>query len=278
MIEGPIWLVGCGNMAGAMLDGWLRAGVPAERFTVIRPSGKMPAPGVLVLKTLPRDGAAPAMVMLGVKPHKLDEIAHGLAPLLAHETVLVSILAGVEIASLRSRFAAPAALVRAMPNLPVRLGKGATGLIAEGTSDEVRAGVTLLMETLGLALWVDSEAELDAVSVLAGSGPAFVYRFIDALGEAGKGIGLSPERAERLALATVEGAALLAATASDTPLQLADRVASPGGSTRMGLDVLDRDHALARLIEATLQASRARVAEMASEARTPLVDRSSAAL
>lgn len=253
-------------MAGAMLGGWLRAGVPAERFTVIRPSGVSPAPGVRTLTAAPRD-ETPAIVVLGVKPQKLDAVAPGLAPLLARETVLVSILAGVEIASLRARFKAPAAIVRAMPNLPVRLGAGATGLFAHGASDDVRIELTALLEPLGLVEWVDSEAALDAVSVLAGSGPAFVYRFIDALAVAGTAIGLPGAQAERLALATTLGAAQLAADAGEPPTQLADRVASPGGSTRKGMDVLDRDDALGRLLSATLDASAARVAEMAAEAR-----------
>lgn len=272
----PIWLIGCGNMAGAMLQGWLAAGVPANRFTVVRPSGVVPAPGIRTLAALPVGEPAPAIALLGVKPQKLDEVAPGLSPLLASDTVLVSILAGAEIASLRARFAGPAAIVRAMPNLPVSLGHGATGLFATGASEVVRDEVTRLMDMLGLALWVDDEDALDAVSVLAGSGPAFVYRFIDALADAGTHIGLSQDRAMQLALATVEGAASLAAGADEGPARLADRVASPGGSTRKGLDVLDADRALAKLLETTLSASRSRVAEMVAEARAgALVDRSS---
>lgn len=266
-MTGPIWLVGCGNMAGAMLAGWLRAGMAPERFTVIRPSGRAPAPGIRTLTALPTDGEVPAFVVLGVKPQKLDEIAPGLSPMLARETVLVSILAGVEIASLRARFASPAAIVRAMPNLPVSLGHGATGLFADGADEAVRDEVTRLMDALGLALWVDDEDALDAVSVLGGSGPAFVYRFIDAFATAGETIGLSADNARQLALATVVGATRLASQADDPLARLADRVASPGGSTRRGLDVLDTDRALVRLLEATLAASRARVAEMAAEAR-----------
>lgn len=226
-----------------------------------------PAPGIRTLTALPPDIPPPALVMLGFKPHQLDAVAPDLAPLLARQTVLVSILAGVEIASLRRRFPVPTAIVRAMPNLPVKLGKGATGLFADGASDAVRDGLSRLMQALGLALWVDDEDALDAVSVLAGSGPAFVYRFIDALAAAGETIGLPRDRALRLALATVEGAALLAASADEDPGKLADRVASPGGSTRKGLDVLDADDALAALLRDTLAASRARVAEMAAEAR-----------
>ena len=261
-----IWLVGCGNMAGAMLRGWLDAGVPAARFTAIRPSGVEPAPGVRTLTALP-DEAPPAIAMLGVKPQRLDEVAPGLVPRLGRQTLLVSILAGVEVASLRARFTAPAAIVRAMPNLPVALRKGVTGLYAQGLNAPAHAELTGLIALLGLAEWVADEDALDALSVLAGSGPAFVYRFIDALGAAGAEIGLPPEQARRLALATAEGAASLAAGADVPPATLADRVASPGGSTREGLNVLDADGALARLLADTLGASRRRVAAMAAEAR-----------
>lgn len=260
-------LVGCGNMAGAMLRGWLDAGVPAERFTIVRPSGAQPAPGVRTLTGLPIGEPVPATVMLGVKPYAIDGLAPRLAPLLARETVLVSILAGVEVASLRARFPAPAAVVRAMPNLPVRLRAGVTGLFADGLDELSRNEIDALMGLLGIAEWVEDEATLDAISVLAGSGPAFVYRFIDALVSAGEGIGLPPGRSRRLALATARGAAMLAAEAEETPAMLADRVASPGGSTREGLNVLDRDDALSRLVAQTLAASRRRVAEMAAAAR-----------
>lgn len=265
--EGQIWLVGCGNMAGAMLRGWLDAGVAAERFAVVRPGGVVPAPGVRTLTALPVGEPVPAIVMLGVKPVKIDDVAPALAPLLAPKTVLISILAGVEIASLRARMPAPSAVVRAMPNLPVRLRAGVTGLFADGLDAVGRAEVTDLMAMLGIAEWVDDEAALDAVSVLAGSGPAFVYRFIDALAAAGAEIGLEAKQAERLALATVEGAARLAARAGVTPAMLADRVASPGGSTRKGLDVLDDAGAMRRLVSETVAASRRRVAELAAEAR-----------
>jgi len=250
-----------------MLHGWLDAGVPVERFTVVRPSGFAPAPGVRTLTELPFGEPAPGIVMLGVKPVKIDAVAPALAPLVGTETVLVSILAGVEVASLRARLPGPTAVVRAMPNLPVRLRAGVIGLFADGLDETRRAEITALMSLLGLAEWVSDEAALDAVSVLAGSGPAFVYRFIDALAAAGVEIGMNKDQARRLALATAEGAAMLAARAESSPAVLADRVASPGGSTRKGLDVLDEADALRRLLSQTLAASRRRVAEMATEAR-----------
>lgn len=264
-LSAPIWLYGCGNMAGAMLQGWLAAGADPSRFTAIRPSGKDVAPGVRVLTAMPQD-EVPALVLLGVKPQKLAEVAPALAPVLAPETVLVSILAGVEIATLRSAFPSPRSIVRAMPNLPVALGKGVTGLCADGLDGEGREGLTNLMATLGLVEWV-GEAQMDLFAALAGSGPAFLYRFIDALGSAGAELGFSPDQSARLALSTVEGAAALAARSDVPPATLADRVASPGGSTRAGLNILDTPLGLRALLVDTLAAAVARNREMAAEVR-----------
>lgn len=265
-LPGPFWLIGCGNMAGAMLQGWLASGADPSRFTVIRPSGTPVATGVRVLSALPED-EVPALVMLGVKPQKLDEVAPMLAPALDPATLLISILAGVELAVLRERFPAPGAIVRAMPNLPVALNKGVVGLCADGLDASDRETVAGLMAALGHAEWLDNEADMDALTALAGSGPAFLYRFIDALVEAGAALGLGPEQTKRLAMATVEGAATLAARSGEEPAALADRVASRGGSTRAGLDVLDGEPGLAGLVRETLAAAVRRNREMAEEAR-----------
>jgi pyrroline-5-carboxylate reductase len=153
-------------------------------------------------------------------------------------------------------------MVRAMPNLPVAIGKGVVALHGARIP-----GIDDLMAPLGLVEWIDDEGLFDRGTVLSGCGPAFVYRFIDALAEAGTALGLPAEQAQRLAIATVEGAGLLAAEADAPPSVLADRVASPGGSTRQGLNVLDRDDALKALVGETLAASARRTAEMAAEAR-----------
>ncbi|HMC92586.1 MAG TPA: NAD(P)-binding domain-containing protein, partial [Allosphingosinicella sp.] len=139
-LPGPLWLIGCGNMAGAMLGRWLECGMDAAEVTVVRPSGVAPAHGVRTLTALPED-EVPAMVLLGVKPQKLDDVAPALAPALDRHTILISILAGVELASLRERFAAPEAIVRAMPNTPVRLGKGVVELIGQGIDEGTRAAI-----------------------------------------------------------------------------------------------------------------------------------------
>lgn len=265
-LPGPLWLIGCGNMAGAMLERWLRVGMDPSQVTVIRPSGKAVAPGVRVLTALPHD-EIPALVMLGVKPQKLDEVVPLLAPVLAPETILLSILAGVEQATLRERFPAPANIVKAMPNTPVRIGKGIVTLYSDGADAVARALVEDLMAKLGLALWFDDEEGFQAAASLTGAGPAFLFRFIDALANAGASLGIAPDQAARLAVAMVEGAGLLAASSGETPRQLAQRVASPGGTTQAGLAVLDEGDALGKLIVETLQASRRRGREMAEAAR-----------
>jgi len=265
-IEGPIWLVGCGNMAGAMLRRWLECGLDPREVTVIRKSGAPVADGVTVLTAPPPDGPVPALVLLGVKPQMLDLVAPDLAPMLSGETLLVSILAGVELATLRHRFAVPRNIVRAMPNTPVAVGQGVVALADASAEQTGRDRVAALMQPLGLVEWVD-ESLFDVVTALAGSGPAFLFRFIDALAEAGADAGLPADQAARFALATVQGSATLAAAADESPRALADRVASPGGSTRRGLDVLDEDNGLNPLIRNTLTAAILRNREIAEAAR-----------
>jgi pyrroline-5-carboxylate reductase len=265
-----ILLVGCGNMAGAMLTGWLAGGIPASRFTVVDPHRAEVPDGVTLLRDLP-EGRFDA-VMLGVKPQGLDDVAPLLAGLVGRETVLFSILAGVEFDSLAARFPDAAAIVRIMPNLAAAVGKSPIALDARGLDETGRAAVTALMAPLGTPEWLADESLFDSVTALAGCGPAFVYRFIDALSAGAVALGLEQGQSQRLALAMVEGAAQLAAAQAGaavpvSPGELADRVASPGGSTRAGLNVLDDGEALAKVIAAAMAASRDRNAEMAAEAR-----------
>ena len=262
---GPLWLVGCGNMAGAMLRRWLDAGLPAEAVTVIRPSGVAPAPGVRTLREIPTDAPPPRLLLLGVKPQKLADIADGVAAAVGPETMLISILAGTELATLRARFPQAGSVVRAMPNTPVALGRGVVALY--GDAGARRAELEGLMRPLGLAEWASDEARFGQMTALAGCGPAFLFRFIDAVADAGAALGLPADQALRLAAAMVDGAAGLAAGSDESPAVLADRVASPGGMTRKGLDVLDKDDALRALLTRTLAAAELRGREMAAETR-----------
>jgi len=260
-----ILIIGCGNMGGAMLAGWLAGGISPTTFTVVDPAlARVPA-GVTLLRELPA-GTFDA-ILLGVKPQLLGDVAPQLAALAGPQTVVLSILAGVELASLAARFPEARALVRIMPNLAAAIGKSPVALAGNELDETMRAGLTAMMTPLGTPEWLADEAEFDLVTALAGSGPAFVYRFIDALAAGAAGLGLPPEQAQRLAVAMVEGAASLAAASEHAPAELARRVASPGGVTQVGLDVLDADHALVRLVSDTLRGARDRSAEMARGAR-----------
>lgn len=248
-----------------MLAGWLAGGMDPARVTVVDPFLQQVPPGVTLLREVP---AHPfGTVLLGVKPQMLDDVAAALAPALGQGTVLLSILAGVELASLAARFPQVGALVRVMPNLAAAIGKSPLALFDQGLDQAGRDAITALLTPLGTPEWLAAESEFDLVTALAGCGPGFVYRFIDALASGAAALGLDPAQAQRLAVATVEGAAQLAAASPHSPAELARRVASPGGSTQKGLDVLDEGQALLRLIEETLRAARDRNAEMAAAAR-----------
>ncbi|MEG8016852.1 pyrroline-5-carboxylate reductase dimerization domain-containing protein [Sphingomonas sp. LR55] len=260
--EGPLWLIGCGNMGGAMLRRWIAAGLDPATVTVITRSGKGVPEGVRSLIALPHE-EAPATLMLALKPQQIEAAQALLAPMKGAPTLLLSILAGVDHAALSARFAAEM-IVRAMPNLPVAIGKGVTSLYAPS---EPIAAAEAFAAPLGHYEWIADEAHFDAVTALAGCGPGFVFRFADALAKAGAALGLPADQAARLAIAMLEGSAIMAADADVSPAVLADRVASPGGSTREGLNVLDRNDALVTLLKETLAASERRNAEMAAAAR-----------
>lgn len=263
---GSVWLVGCGNMGGAMLRGWLASGLPAGAVTVIDPYTTDVPDGVRLLKDIPAGEASPATLLLAVKPQSLDMVAPVLAPAVGAGTMVVSILAGVEIATLKARLGA-AVVVRAMPNTPAAIGRGVTALFGEGVDAAQRVRAEAMMAALGTVAWIDREDQFDAVTALSGCGPGFVFRFIDALAEAGHALGLPPELAARLALETVSGSAALAEASSETPAQLADRVASPGGATREGLNRLDEANGIRALMRETLSAAAKRSAELAAAAR-----------
>ena len=259
--------IGCGNMAGAMFARWLDCGLPPERVTVVRPSGKAVAEGVTVLTQLDGPVAEGTLVLLGFKPQQLGAIAETVAPLLKG-AILFSILAGVPVAQLRDAFPQSGTILRCMPNLPVRIGKGVSILHAgSDASVAQRDQAEALCAPLGLVEWLDDEALFDAATALAGCGPAFVYRFIDALAAAGRDLGLGDAASARMALAMVEGAAISAAASDIPPDAMADAVASKGGMTREGLDVLDRPDGLAFLIDQTLRAARDRGVALAALSR-----------
>ena len=262
----PTWFVGCGNMGGAIVDGWRAAGIDLSEIVVIRPSGT-PVQGVKTVASLDNAGAAPKLVVLAFKPQKLDEVAPELRHYLGEDTIVVSILAGVEASTLRERFPGAAAIVRAMPNLPVAIRRGVISLYSEDADDAAKQRLSEFFAPLGFAPWMADEAKFSAVGAVAGAGPAYVARFMAALTKAGEKRGLSREIASTIALETVLGTSWLAASTGEDMDAIARRVASPRGTTEAGLAVLDREDVLDQLIAVAIEAAARRGAELAEEAK-----------
>jgi pyrroline-5-carboxylate reductase len=248
-------IIGCGNMGGAMLAGWLAAGEPPARFAILDPALPEAPEGVALYRDAAEVPGVHDAVLIGFKPQQLAALGPGLQGVTGAGVTVCSLLAGITLAQLGHAFPQAAAHVRVMPNLAARINKSPVILAERGLADAQRGGVFALFDRLGSAVWLEDEARFDLVTALAGSGPGFVYRFIDALAGAAVDLGLDQGTADRLALATVEGASALAAASDVGPATLADRVASPGGMTREGLNVLDENAALRRLLTETLRAT-----------------------
>jgi pyrroline-5-carboxylate reductase len=199
---------------------------------------------------------------LGIKPQLLAELAPEITRILKPGATVISILAGTTTDTLSGYFP-NARIIRLMPNLAAAIGKSPLGVFAPNETELAKTDIAVWLAPLGTVTWTDDEAHMDAVTALAGSGPAFIYRVIDALTKGGEAAGLPQAVAAQLAISMTEGAAILAATSPETPEALAARVTSPGGTTAAGLAVLDADMALDRLMTQTLRAARDRGAELA---------------
>lgn len=267
ILPGPSWLVGCGNMAGAIVEGWRAAALDLSGAVVIRPSGT-PVEGVRTVSSFAAAGPPPKLVLLGFKPQALDEVAPQLVPWVTSKTIVASILAGVEVATLRALFPRAAAIVRVMPNLPVSVRRGVTALFSTDAEPEQREQWGQLFAMLGMAAWTADEAGLAGIGAVAGAGPAYVARFVAGLAKAGEQRGLDPALAATVALETVLGTAWMAAASRESMDALVARVASPNGTTEAGLRVLDPE--LEGLLARTIAAAAERGAQLAEEARAPV--------
>lgn len=255
-----IWLVGCGNMGGAMLQGWLANGVAADAVCVIDPLAKSVPPGVKLSATPPTEGV-PDVLVLAIKPQMLADVGPMLP--VGSTTTIISILAGVEIASLALALPGAGAFVRVMPNMPAAIGEGISAVFGPSLSAEGRKSIDALVAPLGRVEWVDDESLFHAVTGVSGSGPAFVLRFAEALIAAGVAEGLSPALAERLALETLAGTARLALQSDRSPSELVETVRSPNGTTHAGLVLMDGSD-FAEIVRETIGAAASRSRELAA--------------
>jgi pyrroline-5-carboxylate reductase len=262
-----IGFVGGGNMAYALISGLVRA--HDVRLHVV---GRNPD---TLAKLAAEFGATTATqadaallacdaIVLAVKPQQMRNVAGELAKLGALPLVL-SVAAGIRATDLSRWLDGHAAVVRSMPNTPALIGAGMTGLAAlPGVSDAQRALAETIMGAVGQALWLDDEAQLDAVTAISGSGPAYVFYFIEALQQAAKELGLTAEQGRRLALGTFTGAAQLAAQSDEPVSVLRERVTSKGGTTFAALESM-REAGVAQAIAAAAHAAAARSRELGDE-------------
>ncbi len=256
-------LLGCGKMGSAMLAGWLEGGLPASSVWVIDPypSDWLKGTGVQINAKLP---AAPGIVLIAVKPQMMGEALPTLQSYGNGSTLFISVAAGTSIATFENVLGAQSPIVRAMPNTPAAVGRGITAIIGNahaGDADLDRAEG--LLQAVGQVVRLDNEGQMDAVTGVSGSGPAYVFHLIETLAVAGEAQGLPAELAMQLAKATVAGAGALAEAAEDSPSQLRINVTSPNGTTQAALEVLmDDDDGFPALLNRAVAAATNRSKEL----------------
>ena len=254
-------LLGCGKMGGAMLRGWLNEGLAREAVTVLDPHPSdwlQSLTGLNINMDLP---ASPAVAVIAVKPQMMGEALPALQAL-GDETMFISIAAGTPIEAFEAALGA-VPVIRAMPNTPAAVGRGITAMIGNAQVSAAHMDMAEgLLSGVGEVVRLDDEAEMDAVTGLSGSGPAYVFHMIEAMAKAGEAEGLAPDLAMRLARATVCGAGELAYRDETSAEQLRVNVTSPNGTTQAGLEVLMPE--LSDLMRRTVAAAANRSRELKS--------------
>jgi pyrroline-5-carboxylate reductase len=255
-------------MGGAMLAGWLKSGIPGASVIVVDPG---PSAAMLALignagathATSLTDGVKAGVLFLAVKPQVMEAVLPALKVAVGPETVVVSVAAGKTLAFLESHLG-EAAMVRAMPNTPAMIGRGVTGAFANSrVGKQQRELVHNLLKVSGPVEWVPGEADIDSVTALSGSGPAYVFYLVECMAEAGRKLGLQADLATRLARETVAGAGELLHQSPDDASRLRQNVTSPGGTTAAALAVLMAENGMQPLFDEALEAARKRAQELA---------------
>ncbi len=264
-------LVGAGKMGGALLKGWCEQSViDTHDIAVLDPQPSSEVAELIGARglALNPDQAiwrqqAPCAVVIAVKPQIIDAVLPDVRALMGPDTVCLSIAAGISLHHLSAQLGEQAAIVRAMPNLPASIGKGASAMVnGAHVSDPQKDLCTKLLEAVGEVFVLEKEIWMDGVTAVSGSGPAYVFFLIECLAAAGSAVGLPAELAERLAVATVAGAGDLARQSDLSPAELRTNVTSPGGTTAAALEVLMGEGGLSPLLRKAVQAAASRSKEL----------------
>lgn len=262
--------IGAGNMARAIIGGLLANGYPAQQIWASEPDlsrlDDLAAQGLQVTSDNSAAVAAADAVVLAVKPQVMKAVVEPMtAAVQAKQPLIISVAAGISAQSLDTWMGGNVAVVRCMPNTPALVQQGASGLFANAqVSDEQRAQAEQVMEATGIAVWVNSEEELDAVTAVSGSGPAYYFLVMEAMIEAGMKLGLSEEVATQLTLQTARGAATMALTSDVPAAELRRRVTSPNGTTERAINSYE-DAGLRQIFMDGMQACSDRSVELGRE-------------
>ncbi|WP_432381821.1 pyrroline-5-carboxylate reductase [Duganella sp. P38] len=267
-----IAFIGGGNMAAALIAGLANKLTAGAHLHVVDPNAQALARlqqqyGVTTAAAADARVAAADAIVLAVKPQSMREVAAQLLPFIdtARKPLIVSIAAGIRGADLSRWLGGYGAIVRCMPNTPALIGKGITGMVAmPGVDAAQREAADAILRAVGPTVWLDDEGKIDAVTAVSGSGPAYVFYFIEAMQQAAEEMGLSAEQGRQLALATFTGAAQLAQQSSEPVALLRERVTSKGGTTYAALTSMEADGVKAAII-AAMRAAAARGKELGDE-------------
>jgi pyrroline-5-carboxylate reductase len=265
-LQGTIVLAGAGKMGGAMLSGWLAQGLDANQVVVIEPTPSdeieaLAARGVR-LNLAPKDVSAVAALVVAVKPQMFREAGPPLRPFAGSSTLVVSIMAGITIASITE--VCGGSVVRAMPNTPAAIGRGITVAVAAGNVSAAQRGVAYaLLRAIGVVEWTSDETLMDAVTAVSGSGPAYVFLLAEELARAGVEAGLPAELATKLARETVAGSGELLRRSDFDSATLRENVTSSGGTTAAALEVLMAPDGMQSLLTRAVAAATKRSRELA---------------
>jgi len=266
-----IAFIGGGNMAAALISGLAGKITDGANIHVVDPNADALARlhgqyGVTTATAIDADVVIADVLVLSIKPQQMRDVAAAIAPLLARGApLIVSIAAGIRGADLARWFGGYGAIVRCMPNTPALIGQGITGMVAmRGVTAAQKDAADAVLAAVGKTVWLDDEALIDPVTAVSGSGPAYVFYFIEAMQQAAEELGLTLEQGRELAIATFTGAAQLAAQSNETVAVLRERVTSKGGTTYAALTSM-QDAGVKEAIVAAIKAAAARGRELGDE-------------
>ncbi|MEJ2426201.1 MAG: pyrroline-5-carboxylate reductase [Candidatus Thiodiazotropha sp.] len=268
MSESTITFLGGGNMATSLVAGLIADGFERTRITVSDPDSEKLSQlaanfGIHTESDNHKALAGAGILVLAVKPQVLETVCREIAePVQRHKPLIISIAAGIRLATLKDWLGDDLALVRSMPNTPAMIQSGASGLYADiDVSKEQRSQAESILRAVGLTRWVEEESLIDAVTAVSGSGPAYFFLVMEAMEEAAIGMGLDPQTARLLTLQTALGASRMAMESSDSTATLRQKVTSPGGTTECALGILEEGE-LRTLFRRALEGARERSREL----------------